>query len=253
MRKEVECPECFTTKTRIIQGEVICTQCGLVIEQVFASSSVIQDIYTDNNIIGGLPVAPKRISLGYIYSRKERQYLSGKKDIELLADYVCLPVIIKSEALQLWKRCVEEKCFVGRNYDLTIISCLYLALLIHKQPVNKFGAFAPIQTIEKTAQRLSEVLNLHLLLPQSTGAKIMMYATRLQLPKDILQEALFLQKRVNIKHKTKHVISLGILYFLAKKHDLKITLLDICRLEESSPESVRLVYRTLRGEKHGKN
>lgn len=245
MRKEVDCPECFTAKTRTLQGEIICTQCGLVLEHIFVSDAPVQE--TDHHMIGGLPIPPKRIHLGYIYSRKERQYLTGKKEIVFVADYLRIPKVITKEALRLWKECVDNNLCEGRTFDRVTFSCLYLALLIHKEPVEKLSALLPLHTFEKTAQKVSSLLNVHTVLPKSTGERIVLYGTQLKFPQEIVQEALYIERNTDMSYKTKRLVSLGILYYLAKKYHLNLTLLDFCRLGNTPQKSIRTIYNTLRG------
>jgi len=252
------CPECSSEKVLISDAETVCAVCGFVLEEIIDDAEPQHLGNYDVNIVGGVPVRPANISIGYIYSPNERRYVNGSKDIELVSSYLALPRIVETEALRLWKRCIDSKVCGGRSIDLVLAACCYLACLTYNVTVDVDKLLAcfgmeEFYSIEKTARVVNRLLNLNLILPGSTHAIIIRYGENLKMPERIIIEALeILNKKTEIVcMRKKVVVGLGIIYFLNMKHGLGLTLMEVCRLGKVSPESVRDVCSALEGMKHG--
>lgn len=71
----MKCPECNSQETKISKKEVVCLRCGFVIDEQIPTAEKIFGDYEDIDIVGGMPVKPINIGLGYIYSPNEREIL----------------------------------------------------------------------------------------------------------------------------------------------------------------------------------
>lgn len=246
--------ECQHNKQRTMQGEIICIDCGLVLDHELVHDEPITESYADLNIAGGKPVPPKRIGAGHIYSHQERLYLQGKQDIQLLREYVTLPRIVEKDALRLWHFCVKQKLSWGRHYDATISAVVYLAALLHKQNISpeKLAVFSSPLLIQRRAEALLEIFNLKIVLPNSISELLLDTAAKLGFSQCLQKEAIILYDNTSFKHKSEKTIVLGVLYYLTLKYQMNVSLLNICRLEEISLSSVKKITQTLEAI-HGKD
>ncbi len=242
------CLECDGTRTRVLHGEIICSQCGLVLERVVDCSPNFSDALSHSEY-GGTRTNLNNRQVGYIYSHEERLYFEGKEDITLFSSVLSLPEYTVREAVTLWKRCVDSKLSTGRNYYSIIGSCIYLAACIQRTPIHldKLNDIAESRSIKKISCVLSEKLGLDVMLPGSITWCLEEIASKLDLDHAVLKEARLVLKedRKRLIAKKKEIIVLGILHFLNKKYQLKFSLLDLCRLSNATPTSVRKVANQL--------
>ena len=248
------CPEC-RNNTKILYGQVVCSCCGLVVGDEFVNEDFENERYSDDNFAGGMPVKPKNVSLGYVYSKEERNFLVGKKDIELMSSYLKLSRVIETESLKLWKECIRKSFCEGRSYSLVVSACIYLATIIHKKDINlsAFLLLFPeqnIRTIRKTALSINRLFSLNFIIPQSQEFILVKNARTLNLQEEIIKESLSILKNTLTYFSgwNKSAVRLGILFYLNKKHKLDLKLIDVCRVEPTTQKSVKKVSLILEGE-----
>ena len=164
-----KCPECgsinLTYDSQL--GEVICNDCGLVVEENMVDSGI--DLSgkfdkTEKKGRGGAPISRQKFDQGLttnvgqtsdIYkldSKQTRKFLRLKKwqervstsiernlrlamaELRVIASYLNLPNVVKDEAARIYNYVLQRGLVRGRSMESVIAACLYAACRAYNVP-----------------------------------------------------------------------------------------------------------------------
>lgn len=138
-----KCPECGSNEIGFNQqrGEIICRECGLVIED----NTISQDEYISEpakknakhpflSSAGTKEIDGKIVKHSWLLSTKEKNTRYGDNRIESLGSKLCLPDRVVDDAKMLFKRSMAQDLAVGRDFVSLAYACVYSACIIHGVP-----------------------------------------------------------------------------------------------------------------------
>lgn len=143
MSTETRCPDCGNTETRYVeeQGEIVCTICGLVIEE----NEIEKKPYINENRknqaaqpylseAGGQQQSGKIVKSVWLLSTREKNYEQAKKRLDLLASKLRLPELVMTDANVIFKQAVQAGLNVGRDNLSLIYGSVYASCILHNVP-----------------------------------------------------------------------------------------------------------------------
>jgi transcription initiation factor TFIIB len=180
------CPECAGSIISLNQiGEVVCSQCGLVINErsvnvnhsdkrAYTSQEKKQREHTGAPISSLLP----DMGLTTVISKKDikdpdlkravkwntritwekRNLLIATTELKRICSNLNLPSFIKLEAIKLYKEAFKKKLLRGRSINSMIAACIYLAIRLKKIPRTLQEILEESAENEKDVRRCYRVL-----------------------------------------------------------------------------------------------
>lgn len=130
----MRCPDCSSSKSFHNGIEVVCQNCGLVIEE---NDIVLDQFSFDQNKTlevpqlahaGGQQVSGKIYKKSWLQSRSERNLNYVERELDLILPKLNLPHSLKKDCLILFKRINSGKFLKGRNLNATYVACLYYCM-----------------------------------------------------------------------------------------------------------------------------
>lgn len=133
----LSCPECGSTDLQKDELELICKNCGLVIEDSFIETPFVSDPEKEraklpSQAIAGTQLNGKgavRKEWLYEYSEKKQDELNER--ITYLARSLPLTKIAITDAQIFAQRLREKNLFNGRDPDEVLVACIYASCLVH--------------------------------------------------------------------------------------------------------------------------
>lgn len=143
MSSENRCPDCGNNETRYVedQGEIVCTICGLVIED----TEIEKKPYINDNRksqatqpylseAGGQHQSGKIVKSIWLLSTREKNYEQAKKQLEIIGSKLKLSQSVITEANIIYKRATELGLNIGRNNLSILYGGVYAACIIFGVP-----------------------------------------------------------------------------------------------------------------------
>jgi transcription initiation factor TFIIB len=143
MSTETRCPDCGNTETRYVegQGEIVCTICGLVLEE----KEIEKKPYINENRknqaaqpylseAGGQQQSGKIVKSIWLLSTREKNYEQAKKRLEMIASKLRLPQVVITDSNVIFKRAIETGLNIGRNNLSLLYGSVYAACIMHNVP-----------------------------------------------------------------------------------------------------------------------
>jgi transcription initiation factor TFIIB len=137
----MKCPECGNQNISYeIRGEIICRDCGLVmedngIEQPFISEAM-QTHATQPYLIvaGSQAVEGKIFKSSWMLSTREKNFKLGIAKIDEVASRLSLPEFIITESKLIFKKSLYSNISIGRDNISLIYASIYIACSMHELP-----------------------------------------------------------------------------------------------------------------------
>jgi len=164
-----KCPECGGTNLthNMNLGEIICNDCGLVVEDKMVDTGIDLQSKFDKNEKkgrGGAPISMQKFDRGLttnvgeisdIYkleAGQTRKFLRLKKwqervstsiernlrlamaELRVIASYLNLPNVVRDEAARIYNYVLQRGLVRGRSMESVIASCLYIACRSYNIP-----------------------------------------------------------------------------------------------------------------------
>src|SRR3989338_214789 len=110
-----KCPECCGVNLThdVNLGEVICNDCGLVIEEKMVDTGI--------DLQGKLDKIEKNLRL-------------AMAELRVIASYLNLPNVVRDEAARIYNYVLQRGLVRGRSMESVIASCLYIACRSYNIP-----------------------------------------------------------------------------------------------------------------------
>lgn len=232
-----KCPECGSHETKFDQNEVVCRNCGLIIEDtIFEDPTTISEVLAGRAglpglvVAGGAGVDGRIVKSSWLYSTKEKNLRDAKRKIQELCVRFSLPKVVVSEAQLLFKTAVEKELNRGRDNLSFVYGSVYCACNMHGFPKTplELTAFSPVskKAMMKAYKTLLRSLNLRIQ-PQNPADMLPRFGSRLGLkPKTIALATDIIEKLKGTQATTgKHpsTIVATALYLASKKNKEQIT------------------------------
>lgn len=147
------CKNCFSTdiETNEAKGEVICLNCGTVLEenQIVESLEFVENHNGSISMVGQfIPSSGGKsyiISMGLRDSR-EAALQRGYSNIQKIADHLHLPIQIVEAAQRLYLIALQRNFTMGRNNSYVAAACLYTICRREKSPIMLIDFSDVLQT-----------------------------------------------------------------------------------------------------------
>ena len=196
------CPECGSTKLsdRISQNEIICANCGLVIEDaIFEVNPYIPESVKNRasnpytSVAGTNNVNGRIVKNNWLLTSRQKNLRNASRVINDLKAKLSLTTNIVNEANIIYKNAVEKNLTVGRDNQSTIYASVYLACLIHQIPKTaiEITAYSPVsrKKMLKTSTLIKKELGIKTL-PTDIIDYIPRFGSKLQLKQSTITKAL---------------------------------------------------------------
>jgi len=137
------CPECRSTNLKSVdlRGEVVCTDCGLVIEDSnFEKNPFVAIGIKNRATLPYLANASSKAEHGrivknpWLYTTNQKNTEKGLNNIDVISEKLNLPKVVISEAKLIFKELMSKNYSWGRGLVYLSYSCVYLACNIFNLP-----------------------------------------------------------------------------------------------------------------------
>src|SRR3989338_3833601 len=133
-----KCPECGSIHLSYDEhrGEVICNDCGLVIEEKMVDTG--QDPQgkfdkSEKKGRGGAPMSLKKWQ-ERVSTSIERNLRLAMAELRVIASYLSLPNVVRDEASRIYNYVLQRGLVRGRSMESVIAACLYAACRSYNIP-----------------------------------------------------------------------------------------------------------------------
>ena len=274
------CPECEGNIISLNQiGEVVCSQCGLVINErgvdvnhsdkrAYTSQEKKQREHTGAPISSLLP----DIGLTTVINKKDindpdlkravkwntritwekRNLLIATTELKRISSNLNLPKHLKFEAIKLYKEAFKKKLLRGRSINSMIAACIYLAIRLKKIPRTLQEILEESAENEKDIRRCYRVLikELNIKSPNTDpSALIPTYVANLKLNHDVEETAIKIVNTFSAKFSTSGKdpkgIAAGALYLACKLRGLELTQKQIADVVGITEVTLRSRFKEL--------
>jgi len=274
------CPECKGNIISLNQiGEVVCSQCGLVINErgvdvnhsdkrAYTSQEKKQREHTGAPISSLLP----DIGLTTVINKKDindpdlkravkwntritwekRNLLIATTELKRISSNLNFPNHIKFEAIKLYKEAFKKKLLRGRSINSMIAACIYLAIRLKKIPRTLQEILEESAENEKDIRRCYRVLikELNIKSPNTDpSALIPTYVANLKLNHDVEETATKIVNTFSAKFSTSGKdpkgIAAGALYLACKLRGLELTQKQIADVVGITEVTLRSRFKEL--------
>jgi len=279
VRSEI-CPECAGNIISLNQiGEVVCSQCGLVINErsvdfnhsgkrAYTSQEKKQREHTGAPISSLLP----DMGLTTVINKKDikdpdlkravkwntritwekRNILIATTELKRISSNLKLPNHIRFEAIKLYKEAFKKKLLRGRSINSMIAACIYLAIRIKKIPRTLQEILEESAENEKDIRRCYRVLirELNIKSPNTDpSALIPTYIANLKLNHEVEETATKIVNTFSANFSTsgkdpKGIVA-GAIYLACKLKGLELTQKQIADIVGITEVTLRSRFKEL--------
>ena len=121
------------------QGEIMCSDCGIVVEESMLVYDGIGEGYhglRPESRSAGTGVMPEgsRVRRGWLESHKEKHNMRAWQCISRVTDHTHLPEQVRKEAMRVYRRVADKDLCKGRTLKPIVLACVYIACKTHKCP-----------------------------------------------------------------------------------------------------------------------
>jgi transcription initiation factor TFIIIB Brf1 subunit/transcription initiation factor TFIIB len=135
----MRCSSCGSDKNYLSSNkELICKNCGLVIEDCFIDNSKYSSSSNQNKgflpelaIAGSQQVNGRIVKSHWLLSHKEKHFIQVKRSIELVSSRLNLTDTLTTESLMIYKKSLYKEINKGRDNQSLMYASIYLACLLH--------------------------------------------------------------------------------------------------------------------------
>ena len=282
-----KCPECESINLTYDQnlGEIICNECGLVIEEKMVDSGIdMQGKFSKNEKKGrgGAPISIQKFDKGLttnvgeisdIYrleSGQTRKFLRLKKwqervstsiernlrlamaELRVIASYLNLPNVVRDEASRIYNYVLQRGMVRGRSMESVIASCLYTACRSYSIPrtLDEMATASDVERKEIGRTYRFIIRKLRIKVKQSSPKDyISRFASVLKLSPKTQNDALNVLKRAEEVELTSGRgpagISAAALYVAALINDEKKTQREVADIAGITEVTIRNRYKEL--------
>ncbi|MBU1975425.1 MAG: transcription initiation factor IIB family protein [Nanoarchaeota archaeon] len=194
--KTNKCPECGNMKLKQVGTEIICPECGLVLEdaplqQGFISEPVKKHAQSSYiSTAGSKQVDGKIYKATWLLSTREKNIKSGMRKIDMAASRLRMPEFVSKEAKIIYKQAMQADLAVGRNNQAIALASVYAACNIHDLPKTALEVTAYTGTSKTQLLRACKLIKTELGLKINhvdPADLVQRFATRLKLRPDTIK------------------------------------------------------------------
>lgn len=253
----MKCPDCGDEHALNNVLEVVCRNCGLVIEEnkiVFDQSSFDQNKMMEHPQLaqaGGQQVSGKIYKKSWFQTRCERNLSYVERELDLILPKLGLPHSIKKDSLILFKRVNESMFLKGRNLNATYVACLYYCMkqrnIFRTIELLSYITGLSSRMINQYLQKITRKLNLKE--PEVTIEHAVEYfGNQLQFPPIVHFKALeiYEQNKQKLAYCKLTTIALVCLYVAHKKEGYNVPQRFFCNLTKMHEQTLRNRVKLLR-------
>ena len=282
-----KCPECESINLTYDQnlGEIICNECGLVIEEKMVDSGIdLQGKFSKNEKKGrgGAPISIQKYDKGLttnvgeisdIYrleSAQTRKFLRLKKwqervstsiernlrlamaELRVIASYLNLPNVVRDETARIYHYVLQRGMVRGRSMESVIAACLYASCRTYGIPrtLDEMATASDVERKEIGRTYRFIIRKLGLKVKQSSPKDyISRFASVLKLSPKTQNDALSVLKRAEEVELTSGRgpagISAAALYVAALINDEKKTQREVADIAGITEVTIRNRYKEL--------
>jgi transcription initiation factor TFIIIB Brf1 subunit/transcription initiation factor TFIIB len=226
----MKCLECSSENIQHTDKEIICRDCGLVIDDAFIQNPYISDAQKDRAEhpwqaqAGTQAVSGKIIRKEWLYSHSEKKNRQMSKYIQVMGEKMKLSKKIIEDARLLAHRLQRENLLVGKFPEHLLCGCLYASCLMHNNPRThlEFELFTKVDrfAVLRAYRFITESVGLRFQRPEVSDL-MQIYGNRLKLCPETIHKAHLIWEKMctipRIQSKPGYVVASSILYYAAKK------------------------------------
>ena len=180
----VKCPECSGYQLDKTTEGIICRNCGLVIDDLpFEEMPDIRDDAKSRASLPGMASAGTMgidgaiIKRSWLLSTREKNIISAKQRMELIASRLKLPEVVSKEAFLIFIQAVQKDLNIGRKNLIILYACTYASCIIHGIPKTALEITAFSEIGERKMLKAYRILKRNLNLG-SSNIELMDYIPR---------------------------------------------------------------------------
>lgn len=166
----MKCPECGNDQLRTMEGELVCTACGLVIDDTLFETSDTTCTGTPATptlaVAGTFTTQGKIVKTGWLLSSREKNLAHNLHVIQVAGERHQLPRSVLKEAQAILTRAVEADLNVGRDTLTFAYASLYAACRLHDVPKT------PLEIVAYTGISKASMLVAYRLLVRRLGLSL---------------------------------------------------------------------------------
>ncbi|MFW9949952.1 MAG: transcription initiation factor IIB family protein [Candidatus Thorarchaeota archaeon] len=274
------CPEC-SGNTIIIQekGEIVCSQCGLVISERFLDTthsgkraftkqekelrertgSPISILLPDmglSTVIDKSSIKNPDLKRAAKWNSRltwdKRNMLIATTELKRISSNLNLPDHVKKAAIRLYIEAFKKKLLRGRSINGMVAACLYFACREKRVPRTLQEILVETSIDDKSVRRCYRTIirELNLKAPSTDPTSLIpKYIAELGLEVDIEKSTIILIKNFTSKFSTSGKdpkgLCAGALYLICKKKDKRISQKDIAQIVGVTEVTLRSRYKDL--------
>jgi len=235
MQMSNKCPECGNPNIMQLKSEMICRDCGLVIEDTIFQQDItdIQKVYAQQP---RLAIAESRPQNGrifkqqWLYSAKEKNLQQAQLGLDLVGSRLKIPENTLTEVKLLYKSALDKGLNIGRNNHLILFAAVYAACIISNIPKIPKEIVRNTEITQVQLLRAYKLLKKELLLKVTTVKPtdlVQRFGQRLQLQQETITRATEIieameQKGITTGKKPETIVATAI-YIAAKEKKENVT------------------------------
>jgi len=194
----MKCPECGNSNIVNMHNELVCKDCGLILEDQPIEQAQINDVQKEYAHQPYLATAESKIGDGKIFkalwllSTREKNFRHGIEVIDIIASKFNLTQHVIQESRLIFKKALYTDTTIGRNNRSLIYASVYTACIIHSTPktareitlnseINSTQLMKGYRTIRKKLEIITSPIDPIDLLPR--------FASKLELKQETISKA----------------------------------------------------------------
>ncbi len=219
----MKCPECGSKNYGSSGSEIICHECGLVLDD----SLIEQPLQTNPASAPQIATAGtyqydgRIVKTGWLFSTKQKNQQAAKKSLHVLASTLSLPDFVTAEAVSLYMQASNKELARGRDNTTLAYACVYTACLMHELPKTPLEVTinTPVSKTKmlRTYRTVARTLNLRINPMRSTDL-IVRFGTILKLRPHTISRAAELACQHRHRGKKPETIAAAALYIAAAEN-----------------------------------
>lgn len=219
----MKCEECGCSDLFRSSNEIICRNCGLVLDDALLERDVFvseQNRASAKETIlskaGSFSPDGRIVKRTWLLSTKEKNLINIENQLELISSRLKLSDRVKKDALILFKKAMDSDLSVGRNGLDMICSCVYASCLMSNIPKTSEEIALSMQIPKRRLLRFFNVLRtgLNLSVTSTEPADIIpRFCSKLKLKPETVTKAIEISEQINglmtgKQHKTISAVSI---------------------------------------------
>lgn len=221
----MRCSDCGSAESMNTGKEIICKNCGLILEEDFLEQPFLSDVQKEiakdgiNRPAGTGNIQGKIFKNSWFEEHSEKQLQQYYTFAEDLGIRLKLTSKVITESKELIKKAYLEIGFQGKSSENYIVACIYASTFIHNQTRSvvelQYRTNISKYVILKYYKRLAQRLRLPIC-RENVPDLLELYLSRLRLPPSKLLDALAIWEKVKLKPelqlKPSYVIASALIY-----------------------------------------